>query len=395
MARGQRIQEVNRTVPHVIVAGAGIGGLCAAIAIRRQGFAVTVLEKQPAPREVGAGLGLWVNAVRALKRIGVGDLVESIAVPDGGGGFFDDRGRPLATVSARTFTERFGSPTFVVHRPECLDRLWQRCDATIRGNATVSGFRQTDDGVTVTCADGYELEADLLVGADGIRSVVRRELGHPSRLRYSGTVAYRGVTELAATGLPMDGGFWGIYLARGVQAGCGPVSNGRAYWFVSVNGPAGGPQGPGAHRDEALAHVSPWPGTMQRLVATTPDGAILRNDVYDLPPIPRWSRGRITLLGDAAHATTPHLGQGACMAIEDAAALGRALGETKDLRTALASYETARVARCNRVTRTSRLLGRLLQTGNPLLSWVRNRMLARQGEASRLERLAWLLDHEP
>ena len=83
------------------------------------------------------------------------------------------------------------------------------------------------------------------------------------------------------------------------------------------------------------------------------------------------------------------------MAIEDATALGRALGETKDLRAALASYETARVARCNRVTRTSRLLGRLLQTGNPLLSWVRNTMLARQGEASRLERLTWLLDHEP
>ena len=86
MARGQGIRGGHRTVPHVIVAGAGIGGLCAAIAVRRQGFAVTVLERQPSPREVGAGLGLWVNAVRALKRIGVGDLVESIAVPDGGGG---------------------------------------------------------------------------------------------------------------------------------------------------------------------------------------------------------------------------------------------------------------------------------------------------------------------
>ena len=382
-------------MPHIIVAGAGIGGLCAAIAIRRQGFAVTVLEKQSSPREVGAGLGLWVNAVRALKRIGVGDLVESIAVPDGAGSIFDDRGRPLATVSVTAFVERFGAPTFFVNRPEFLDCLWQRCDATIRGNATVSGFRETDDGVAVTCADGQELKSDLLVGADGIRSVVRRELGHPSRLRYSGMVAYRGVTELAGSGLPMDGGFWGIYLARGVKAGCGPMSNGRAYWFVSVNGPAGGPQGPGAHRNEALDHISRWPETMQRLVAATPDGAILRNDVYDLPPIPRWSRGRVTLLGDAAHATTPHLGQGACMAIEDAAALGRALGETKDLRVALANYEADRVARCNRVTRTSRILGRFLQTENPLLSWVRNTTLARGNEASRLERLAWLLDYEP
>ena len=168
----------------------------------------------------------------------------------------------------------------LVHRPEFLDRLWRRCDATIRGNVTVSGFRQTDDGVTVTCADGHEFKADLLVGADGIRSVVRRELGHPSRLRYSGTVAYCGVTELAGSGLPMDGGFWGIYLARGVQAGCGPVSNGRAYWFVSVNGPAGGPQGPGAHRDEALAHISPRP----HISAARDDAASCRRDTRRCHP---------------------------------------------------------------------------------------------------------------
>jgi 2-polyprenyl-6-methoxyphenol hydroxylase-like FAD-dependent oxidoreductase len=391
----QGIYGGHRIVPHIVVAGAGIGGLCAAIAMRRQGFKVTVLEKQPSPREAGAGLALWANAVRALSRIGVGDLVQSIAVPDGAGGMFDGRGRPLAIVPVRAFVERFGEPTLFVHRPEFLDCLWQRCDATIRCNTTVSGFRQTEDGVTVTCADGYELKADLLVGADGIRSVVRRELGYPSRLRCSGTIAYRGVTGVAGSGLPTEGSFWGIYLGRGVQAGCGPMSNGRAYWYVCVNGRAGGPQRPSAHRAEALAHVSPWPETMQRLVAATPDGAILRNNVYDLPPIPRWSQGSVTLLGDAAHATTPHLGQGACMAIEDAAALGRALSETKDVRVALSRYETARVARCNRVTRTSRIFGRFLQTENLLLSWIRNAILATGSEASRLERLAWLLDYEP
>ena len=380
---------------HVVVAGAGIGGLCAAIAMRQQGFTVTVLEKLPAPREVGAGLALWVNAVRALRRIGVGDLVEGIDIPDGAGGMFDGRGRPLSIVPVRAFVDRFGEPTLFVHRPEFLDFLWQRCDATIRCNTTVSGFRQAEDGVTVTCADGYKLKADLLVGADGIHSVVRRELGYPSKLRYSGTIAYRGVTGVAGAGLPTDRSLWGIYVGNGVHAGCGPMPNGRAYWYICVKGRAGGPQQPGTYRAEAFALVSPWPETMQRLVAATPDGAILRNDVCDLPPIPRWSQGSVTLLGDAAHATTPHLGQGACMAIEDAAALGQALSETKDLRAALSRYEAARVTRCNRVTRTSRVLGRFLQTENALLSWFRNTILATGSEASRLERLAWLLDYKP
>ena len=225
--------------------------------------------------------------------------------------------------------------------------------------------------------------------------MVRRELGYPSRLRYSGTLALRGVTELAGLGLPMDGGFWGIYLARGVQAGCGPMWNGQPYWRVSVNGLAGGPLEPGSHRDETLAHPSPWPESMRRLVPATSDGAALRNDVYDLPPITRWSQGRVPLPGDAAHASTPHLGPGACMAIEDAAKIGRALSETKELKVAVASRETAQVAHCTCMTQTSRILGRLLQTENPLLSWIRNTTLAMGSEASRLERQAWLLDYKP
>jgi len=279
---------------HVLIAGAGIGGLCAAIALRRRGYQVTVLEKQPSPREVGAGLGLWVNAVRALDQIGVTDLLDDIAVPNATGGIFDDQGRALATMSSTAFEQRFGTSTAIVHRPEFLRGLAARCDATIRGNAEVATFRQTRDRVTVTLTDGGHVEGDLLIGADGIRSAVRASLGCPSTLRYSGTVAYRGVANLSDTGLAIDGHFWGIYLAPGVQAGCVPVSNGRVYWFVSVNGPPDGPQGPGDHHDVVRGHLSVWPMTMQRLAAATPEGAILRNDVYDLRPLPRWSHGRVT-----------------------------------------------------------------------------------------------------
>ena len=134
---------------------------------------------------------------------------------------------------------------------------------------------------------------------------------------------------------------------------------------------------------------------MWRHVAATPDGAALRYEVYDLPSVRRRSRGRVTLLGDADRASTPHLGQGACMAIEDAAAIGRAPSSARDLKVALASYVTARVVRCNRITQTSRILGRFLQTENTLLSGFRNTTLALGSEASRLEREAWLLDSKP
>jgi 2-polyprenyl-6-methoxyphenol hydroxylase-like FAD-dependent oxidoreductase len=356
----------------ILIAGAGIGGLCAAIALRRHGFEVTVLEKQDTPREVGA----------ALEHMGLMQLIDEIAVPDAGGGIFDDRGHPLATISSKAFEARFGRATAVVHRPEFLRGLWDRCDAKICGNAEVAGVRQTTGGVTVTLTDTREVDGDLLIGADGIHSTVRASLGHRSRPRYSGTVAYRGVATLAEAGLRADGDFWGIYLRRGIQAGCGPMSNGRAYWFTSVNAPPGGPQGPGDHVDDAINHLSPWPETMQRLAAATPRGTILRNDVYDLRPISRWSHGRVTLLGDAAHATTPHLGQGACMAIEDAAVIARSLSDSTDIGAALARYEAARLTRCNRVTRLSRVFGWCLQLENPLLIRARNATMFRGSDAS-------------
>lgn len=149
---------------HVLIAGAGIGGLCAAIALRRRGFQVTVLEKQPAAREVGAGLGLWVNAVRALDQLGVRDLLDDIAVPDATGGIFDDRGRALATMSSAAFEQRFGSSTAIVHRPEFLRGLSARCDATIRANAEVTTVHQTRDRVTVALTDRSRVEGDLLRG---------------------------------------------------------------------------------------------------------------------------------------------------------------------------------------------------------------------------------------
>jgi 2-polyprenyl-6-methoxyphenol hydroxylase-like FAD-dependent oxidoreductase len=229
---------------HVLIAGAGIGGLCAAIALRRRGFQVTVLEKQPSPREVGAGLGLWVNAVRALGHLGVKDLLDDIAVPDATGGIFDDQGRALATMSSTAFEQRFGSSTAIVHRPEFLRGLAARCDATIRGNAEVATFRQTPDRVTVTLTDGGHVEGDLLIGADGIRSsgagVARLSL-HAALQRHRG-LSRRG--QLVRYRLGNRRSFLG-HLSRARSAGglCPGVERSRVL-VRECEWPAGRPAGP-------------------------------------------------------------------------------------------------------------------------------------------------------
>ncbi|MEM7163814.1 MAG: FAD-dependent monooxygenase [Planctomycetota bacterium] len=379
---------------HVIIAGAGIGGLCAAIALRRRGFAVTVLEKQSEPREVGAGLSLWVNATRALASLGLSELIEELSVPAADGGLFDHRGQLLTAMSTRAFEQRFGGATVVVHRPDFLHGLCARCDASIRGAATVVEVQQTDSAVKAILANGEEVQGDCLIGADGIGSVVRAAIGRNSQRRYAGCTAYRGVVRLEDAGLSLSDSFWGIYLAPGVQAGCTPMAQGRVYWFIGVNAAEGGPQGPGGHRDAVLDLLSPWPDTMQRLAAATPDSDILRNDLYDLPCVDNWSEGRVTLLGDAAHATTPNLGQGACMAIEDAVVVARSLAEHDTHEAAFQAYEAARLRRCNRVTRSSRFLGRVLQLENPLLIKLRNFAMRRGSERSQMQRLAWLLEHQ-
>ena len=292
----------------VIIIGGGIGGLCTAIGLHRLGLDVSVYEQAPAFAEVGAGLTIWANAIKALRKLGISeDALGGARLRQGVLSSWN--GKRLSTSSIEALEPALGAPGLAVHRADLHHALLSALPRdTVQVGYTCTGFEQDPDGVTVCFSDGSTQRADLLVGADGIHSVVRRQLFPGVTLRYAGYPAWRGVVTLERQSLaPGTSELWG----RGARFGIVPIGNERVYWFATANLPAGLRPAPDERKAELLRRFSAWHAPIEELIKTTPPENILYNDIFDFPPIPRWSEGRVTLLGDAAHPTTPNMGQGA------------------------------------------------------------------------------------
>lgn len=357
-----------------IVIGGGIGGLCAGIALQRTGVRVAVYEAAPAPREVGAGLTLWPNAIRALDRLGLGAAVRALGIVDRHGGAIADwRGRRLVSLPAAALQARFGAPIVVVHRAEFWELLADALGReAISYAARLRAFEpDTADRVVALFADGREAHGDLLIGADGLRSVTRQQLFGGPAPRYAGYTAWRAVVPYDHARVPLWGELWG----RGLRFGLAPIGTDRVYYFATRNAPAGSDRGgtPESRRAELLRLFAGWADPVPGLLAATAPETLLQNDIEDLPPLPRWGAGRVTLLGDAAHAMTPNLGQGACLAIEDAAMLAACLHGDSAVADALRRYEMRQRPRATRIQRQARLIGRVGQWSHPLACVLRDR----------------------
>lgn len=344
-----------------IVIGGGIGGLAAAIALRRAGMPVTVFERAPAIDPLGAGLTLWANAIGALECLGLADAVRALAVPALSGGIRTKRGAALTLFDARSLRRRFGEVAIAVHRAELQQILLDALPpGTLRLDAACVEAGQDDTGAWARLADGALARGALLIGADGLRSTVRGCLFDPTTPRYAGYTAWRGVVAFPHAATPF-GEWWGC----GRRFGLVPLSGGRVYWFAAANAPEGLRAPPDERKEQLEEMFRAWPDPIPSVIAATEAGEILHNDVYDLPPLRRWGAGTITLLGDAAHPMTPNLGQGACQALEDAVVLGRCLRRERTIEAALRRYERARRPRTRAVTRQSRLIGKVAQWENP------------------------------
>ena len=342
------------------IVGGGIGGLAAAIALHRRGWRVEVLERALEFTEIGAGISLWPNALRALEALGLAGAVRALGAVEATGGVRDRRGRWLSRTDNAELERRFGHPLVVLHRADLLRVLTEALPAdSLRADSEVASVRDDGQGPVVVHRAG-ESRPELVVGADGLRSAVRRALWPDADgPRYAGYTAWRMVTEPLAEPPAEGAATWG----RGERFGYTALPGGRMYCFATASLPEGTGFGSSEYA-ELRRRFASWPDPVPALLAAVPADAVLRHDLYDLPSLSSFVRGRVALLGDAAHAMTPNLGQGACQAIEDAVTLAHCLDGTSDVTAALRSYDLLRRPRTQAVTRRSARLGAVGQ-----LSW--------------------------
>lgn len=359
---------------HILIAGAGIGGLTLACALRRAGHTVSVFERAEALRPVGAGITIQMNAMAALRSIGLGEAVAEAGALIQRGAVLDASGKVLSLMRVDRLGAELGEPMVCLLRGRLQAVLLAQAGAEhVHTGRAVTGFQDDGHRVTVTLSDGSSETGDVLVGADGLRSVVRRELLGDEPLRYAGYTSWRGVAPAEALledRLGMSES-WG----PGARFGIVPIGFGQVYWFATLNTPAGGTDAPGTSRERLLEVFGGWHAPIAGLLQATPEEAILRTDINDRPPASRWTKGRVTLLGDAAHPMTPNMGQGGCQAIEDAVVLAGCLSRASGVEAALADYEHRRVDRANSFVARSYSLGRMAQWESAAGRFVRDALL--------------------
>ncbi|BDA48885.1 Monooxygenase 2 [Coccomyxa sp. Obi] len=363
----------------VLVVGAGIAGLATAAALHKVGIPVRVIERENGPRREGSAIGLWPNAFRALDALGVAEPLRE-AHP-----LFDrielcrEDGSPLRTV---LIDECTGAPHEFrgVYRGGLLRALQSAVPPNcIHYGSAVSSVDQDDAGVDVTLESGERIRAPLVIGADGVRSKLARALGL-GEANFAGYIAYRGVAVFEG-GVPMRMNSVRMLWGSGVRAGLYPLSATEVYWFTTYNsGPDSVITDPEECRADALESVKGWSSEITDAIRCTPAERITRSRIADrwLKPGQPFGSGRITLVGDAAHPMTPNLGQGGCVALEDAVVLARALRDAMQpaastsaadvstmtstaVQAALRDYEIERSRRVLKISVRSNLMGTVLQ----------------------------------
>lgn len=346
----------------IVIAGAGIAGLALAGALEAAGRPFEVYDERPAIG-AGAAITLWPNAVAALDQLGVGEDVRRAGHPVSAGAVLTPSGRRLSALDDGRLEAALGGPLLVVRRGDLLEVLLARVpDEALHLGVAVTGFDRdaSSGGVRVGTTDvgtgrAGTADARALVGADGFRSMVARGLaGGELRQRYAGYPAWRGIAPV--------GGLDPVEVVDGrSEVGIVPLGPDATYWFATLKEPADGaaPDGEKAH---LLAAFAGWPEAVRTVLEATPEGEIGRVDIIDRASPRRWHDGPVTVIGDAAHAMRPHLGQGGCQALVDVAALARHLAAAPDETTAFARYASERRRPALRVVRLSKTTGRVLSS---------------------------------
>ena len=273
--------------------------------------------------------------------------------------------------SVREIERKVGSQTFGVRRPDLHRVLLDAAeDGVVRFGETCVGFEQDGDGVLVRFAGGREERGDVLIVADGLRSTLRAELPDATAPRYAGYVSWQAIARVDTDVVPV--GLFRVVWGRGARFLFYRIGPEEVYWEGTFAAPAGGEQAEGERKAAVLERFGGWPAPVEAIIAATEQPAIGRADMYDRPPSKQWGEGRVTLVGDAAHAMTNALGQGANQAIEDSLVLARCLAEQADPAAGLRAYEAERIPRAGKFASMSWSLARASRLHSPIACALRD-----------------------
>jgi 2-polyprenyl-6-methoxyphenol hydroxylase-like FAD-dependent oxidoreductase len=327
---------------HAEVIGGGIGGLAIAAALGRDGWQVTVRERDAAPPDTGTALGIWPSALRALDTLDVGDEVRQTGQRQLAGAFQRPDGSRIAVIDVARLHRRAGDHTYLLSRPALLAILY-------RAAATTGAKLLFGEPVN----DWESLDADLLVVADGVFSRTREQLFGPAyRARYSGSTAWRGVIDAMSTDTFIE--VWG----RGIKFGVTPQENGGTNWYAAAAAPEGRFR-PGEEVTTLREMFGTWASPVRTVLDAIEESTVLRHDVYVTPPLPSYVRGTAVLIGDAAHAMPPDLGRGGCEAITDAVTLASCLRDAQTPAAGLQGFDQQRRPVMQRMARIAAMASRM------------------------------------
>lgn len=362
--------------PRIAIIGGGIAGLSSAVALRKLGFRPTIFETAPEIKALGAGLALAANAIKALERIGIaekiipaGQLLDRFSI-------LDQSGLPITVADNRMLSKRYGVNNFAIHRSELHRILLQATgDLDIFTGKKATGVQQDEHGVKVFFQDGTQFDADLVLVADGIHSSIRKQLSPDSAPRYAGYTCWRAVIQNPGIELAGSSETW----AAAGRFGIVPLKHQQIYWFLCINAPQNDPTMRAVKVEDLAQRFAAFHEPIPQILKATRNDQLIHNDIIDLAPVKRFAYDRVLLLGDAAHATTPNMGQGACQAIEDAAVLLDQWEKTPDAlpEDIFRAFEQRRLKRTHSIVNRSWSLGKIAQWSNPLAITLRNGLFRR------------------
>jgi 2-polyprenyl-6-methoxyphenol hydroxylase-like FAD-dependent oxidoreductase len=345
------------------IIGVGIGGLTTALVFEKLNIEYQLFDKAKAPNALGAGIWLAPNALQVLEFAGVlnavfkvGNVVDRITLSN-------EKLEPLADSSQLPAKEKYGFSTLAIHRAKLQLALIETIPKhKIHWNKAFQSFEQSYNTVTVTFTDGSQTQSQYLIGADGIDSIVRSQLFPKSRIRYSGQTCWRGIMKSA---LPAEYKERGIEMwGKGIRFGLSQVSENETSWFAVKNSEAFQQDDTTVLKEKLLTLFKDFHPLVQELISNTEIKNIIRNDITDLKPIKHWQYKNVCLIGDAAHATTPNMGQGGAQAIEDAYYLGKLITKNPNANI-FKAFENKRFKRVNSIVTQSWFTGKIanLKTG--------------------------------